>query len=457
MAKKTNHKPLKILMLSHISDIGGGAEMSMLEVLDYWVKYYNAQVEIILRLPLKKMVSELDKRDWKYHAINYTFWSDNQPDKLPQDLIAQAKTNQQAIQEIERIIGESAPDVVMTNTIICPWAAFAAYNTQTPHIWFVREYGDLDHGRTYSIGRDNTYYDVETTSNLVVANSKTLRDYLKKYIRSDKLTYLYHPFNIEQLKKSATAKVDSPYKYKDSIKLIILAGSVTMSKGQLEAVEAVGKLKEKNMIAEVCILGRRDNMDYNKLIDQAIEKYKIKDQVHFVGFTDQKMAYVKYADIGIMASRMEAFGRTTFEFLAAGKAVIGANGGATPEMVHDRKNGYLFDPLNSDSLTKALLHYKDNKLLLKKHSKESEKIAETMMNGTHNIDTLYESVLVALNTKRENRKLKYPIEINKQISVAKKLIKTDTSLHKKLEFIIKKILKQIYYPLRSLLAKVRGY
>ena len=40
--------------------------------------------------------------------------------------------------------GTRRPDLVVTNTVVAPWGAFAAKALGIPHAWFVREYGDLD-------------------------------------------------------------------------------------------------------------------------------------------------------------------------------------------------------------------------------------------------------------------------------------------------------------------------
>lgn len=154
-------KKIKILVLSHISELLGGAERSMVDVFDYWAARYNIEPEFIVREPVKSLGPALDKRGWKYHALNYTFWSDGRPPVHPQQILHNAAQNARAVQAIEEIIAKSKPDVVMTNSIVCPWAALAAQNARVPHVWFAREYGDLDHGRVFEIGREKTWQDID--------------------------------------------------------------------------------------------------------------------------------------------------------------------------------------------------------------------------------------------------------------------------------------------------------
>ncbi len=51
---------------------------------------------------------------------------------------------------------------------------------------------------------------------------------------------------------------------------------------------------------------------------------------------------MQQADILLMCSRKEAFGRVTVEGMKAGKPVIGAGSGGTKELIRDGYNGFLY-------------------------------------------------------------------------------------------------------------------
>jgi glycosyltransferase involved in cell wall biosynthesis len=385
---------MKILVLSHISEYAGGAEKSLIDLLDKWSANHDLQLEFVIKKPAGSLKKVLDDRDWKHHALEYTFWSESNPPKTNEEIFRHAVKNSRAITSIENIIKRLKPDIVMTNSVVCPWAAVAASYQNVPHAWFVREYGDLDHGRVFELGRIKTFQDVDSLSNLVVANSKTLEKHLAKYIDKEKLTTLYTPFDIKKLQQQAGQPARSPFKYKNSLKLVI-TGSLTPSKGQLEAVEAIGRLNKAGYKAEICLVGGNGPKGYRQKIKRAMKKYKITDNVHLVGHQKNPLAFVNMADAGIMASRKEAFGRVTFEYLAIGKPVVGTNSGATPEMVTNGKNGYLFEPKNIGQLTDCLKNYAQNKSLLAEHGKASEKMAEKMMMSEYNAANLFKKVKLA--------------------------------------------------------------
>lgn len=383
---------MKILVLSHISELVGGAEKSILDLFDLWAKKYDVEPEFILRMPVGTLGSAIKERGWKYNGVDYTFWSEANPPKNKEAIKNASIKNTKAVVEIEAIIKKTKPDLVLTNSVVCPWAALAAHYQGVPHVWFVREYGDLDHGRVFEIGRSKTWADVGNLSELVITNSKALAAHVKQYIDPAKVTTLYHPFILGEIKRRAAKKVDNPFKQPNSLKMILAAGSLTGSKGVIEAVEAVGRLNQEGHPSELCLVGRQDNKEYLKQIKKIIKEYEITDKVHFVGWQKNPLAYMALADVGIMASRCEAFGRVTFEYLAIGKPVLGTDSGGTPEMVVNGLTGYLYKWGDIGSLAAGLRHYAQDKTLLAKHSKNAQEKADTLLESQFNADNLFARV-----------------------------------------------------------------
>lgn len=383
-------KPVKILILSHSSELGG-AERSMIDLFDYWTKGKLVEPHIIVRTPLKNMIPELKKRGWKYYPIHYTNWSQRKPSKRAEDVFRNARENARAIAEIEKVVEKVKPDVVMTNTIVSPWAALVAHFKQLPHVWFVREYGDIDHQHVFEIGREKMYQDIDTLSDLVVTNSKTLATHVAEIVASRKVSALYTPFDLEKLDRKASESAKNPFKYEDSLKTII-TGRIAPSKGQDEAARAIGELNKSGISAELAIIGEPADPQDSKDLEYVIKEYGIEDRVHILGHQGNPLPIVKHADVGIMASQQEAFGRVTFEYMACGRPVVGASSGATPELVEVGKNGYLYKRGNVDSLTNQLKKYANDRQLVEKHGAQARLHAEEMMQGECSAEELYNKI-----------------------------------------------------------------
>lgn len=440
---------MKLLILSHTGDILGGAEMSMLDVCDVLTKKYGVEVEFIVREPVRGMSGEMRRRGWKFTSLPYTFWSDGNPPVTKEAIARNAKLNLDAVEKIEKIITKSNPDIVITNSIVCPWAAIAAYKLQRPHVWFIREYGDIDHGRTFTLGREMTMEDIDKTTNLIITISEALKTHLDKYIDPKKIQILYNPFKVEEIKKSAQKKVASPYKYKQSLKLAI-SGNIAPTKGQLEAIQAVGSLTDKGYKVELCVVGRQGDPEFMQKIQSTIEAHKINNRVHLVGFKKDLLAYLRHADVGIMASRMEGFGRVTFEYLLLGKPVVGANSGATPELVIDGQCGYLYKLGSPQSLEESIEYYLKNPALIKRHSKAAKRRAKDIVGGEYSIDKTYGYIKSVAETVRHKTN-SGSLNIVKQLEKDAKLVKGV-----KLKSFMYDKTKRLYHKSRTIKARVIG-
>ena len=61
-----------------------------------------------------------------------------------------------------------------------------------------------------------------------------------------------------------------------------------------------------------------------------------------------------WANVVLMCSDSEAFGRVTVEALKSGRPVVGTRSGGTTESISDGVNGLLFPPGNAQELASAL-------------------------------------------------------------------------------------------------------
>lgn len=391
----------KVLVLSHSSELGG-AERSMIDLFDYWTKKGLVEPHFIIRKPLSNMVPELKNRNWPYYPIYYTNWSQRKPSKRAEDIYRNALYNAKAVKAIEKIIEKVKPDVVMTNTIVAPWAAIAAYFQRVPHVWFVREYGDIDHQHVFVLGREKMLEDIDTLSDLVVTNSKTLANHIETYMKRGAQP-LYTPFDLDLLTRKSQEPSTNPFQYDDSLKLVI-TGRIAPSKGQDKAAAATGELNKAGFNTELCIIGTPADPEDAQSLQNVIEKYAIQDKVHLIGHQPNPLAIIKYADVGIMASRQEAFGRVTFEYMATGRPVVGANSGATPELIEDGVTGYLYKVDDVQSLVAQLIKYAKKKDLVSVHGQAAQEKSKRMMQGAYSADTLLDVITKLLDSGDLNDK-----------------------------------------------------
>src|SRR6476620_9061874 len=204
---------MNVLVLSHTAALAGGAERSLLDVFDSLTARAVVTPTFVLREPLGSMVRALRSRHWRFHPLRFTFWCWPAP-RRPEEIVAQSLQNRRAVAALESLIARMKPDVVMTNTVVSPWAALAAYARQVPHVWFVREYGD-SHGLNFEMSHERTFRDIGHLSNLVVDNSEALSDHVRRCVYPRKVTTVYTPFELASIARKAEEKIADPVRFED--------------------------------------------------------------------------------------------------------------------------------------------------------------------------------------------------------------------------------------------------
>lgn len=102
---------------------------------------------------------------------------------------------------------------------------------------------------------------------------------------------------------------------------------------------------------------------YNE-VNNYVKDHKLSDQIYFDGFKTKMNKYRSDMDIGIVASKSEAFGRVTVEGMLSNLAMIGADSAATSELITDNVTGLLYKNGDIDELAEKLVYlYKDRKKL----------------------------------------------------------------------------------------------
>lgn len=118
--------------------------------------------------------------------------------------------------------------------------------------------------------------------------------------------------------------------------------------------------------------------DQVKEIKKEIKKYNLENNIHFSGFIESKDLPIvyNYMDIFIILSTAELQSIATLEAMSSGLPIIAANAGALPEIVIDKYNGYLVNPMSYVTVKKAIMKLATNKNLRKIMGDRSQKIAK---------------------------------------------------------------------------------
>jgi glycosyltransferase involved in cell wall biosynthesis len=123
----------------------------------------------------------------------------------------------------------------------------------------------------------------------------------------------------------------------------VISGRLAPGKGQLEAVEAIARLRRDGLPVGLWIVGDGD-VNYRAKLTEMIASHRLEACVRLVGYKTNPLAYLRAADVVLVCSRAEAFGRATVEGMLAGKPVVATASGGTPELIRAGQTGLLYPP-----------------------------------------------------------------------------------------------------------------
>jgi glycosyltransferase involved in cell wall biosynthesis len=132
-----------------------------------------------------------------------------------------------------------------------------------------------------------------------------------------------------------------------------MVATIAPGKRQHEAIEAVHILRSKGMDIHLTLVGGH-NLAYSTHIRELINKYDLCNAVHILGHSDRPLSYLSAADIVLVCSSNEAFGRVTVEALKLSKPVIEACAAGTKELLQDGVTGLFYESGNTEQLVDRL-------------------------------------------------------------------------------------------------------
>lgn len=187
---------------------------------------------------------------------------------------------------------------------------------------------------------------------------KWLKNQVEKMTFMDKSKVVVIPSGLDlnnfkeiKEKQKVRKELDLP-----SDKLVFgLIGRFDPHKGQVLLLEALGKIKNKNVC--VAFLGeptKEAGSEYMDLINQTIKKHELEDRVFIRPFRKDISTFFYAIDAFVMASKAETFGMVTIEAMACGTSIIASNAGGSPEIVDFGTYGLLFEPLDTESLAEKM-------------------------------------------------------------------------------------------------------
>lgn len=334
-----SHRPHHILFISHTSEMGG-ANYSLFYLMKELKDNYN--ITPILLTPYRSgdndLVARCSEENIQYIITPYyPFKSQKQVKNYVKYILNILFLYPLAIYRLKKV----AFDIVHTNISICNIGGYISSYRKVPHVWHLREFGDLDFNMhsIFGVTGERIIY---KRGDLFIAISDHIKEHYEKVINKEKIIRIYN--GIIPCKKADISKHDN------AVFQFVMTGYINSTKNQMEALRAAALLNKETPDFHLNFIGNGD-VSYISEMEEFILHHNLQDKVTFWGERNDVPRILASMDAGLMLSRNEAFGRVTVEYMMHNLIVIATNRGANTEIINDKVSGLLYEFGNYKALS----------------------------------------------------------------------------------------------------------
>lgn len=380
---------MKILIVAHEANFTGGANRSLMMVIERLINQYRVEVEVLLPSKNGEFNKKLDLLGIKWYYFGPYFGVMSAIRNDGKDLLRHLKVYVGYINEhiLGKIIANKLKsrgyDLVYTNTRLPIVGAKIAKNLKIPHICHVREFGGEK--PLWGFWR---YKDIYKMSAKIICISDALANKFKEYVPSDKIVTIHN---------GIADQIGLPFRDFDNKKNtfdLILTGRIVPDKGQDEAIKAMSKIVNdgyKNVILHIVGSSpKRTHIEwYEDDLKRMVTANNLENNVIFEGEIANMLEIRKKMDVELMCAIRETFGRVTVEGMRNGLLVIGSNTGGTLEIIQDGFNGLLYEQGNYEDLADKVEKIYNDKDLYQKICKNGYDFSQNHFTPDENVKKIY--------------------------------------------------------------------
>lgn len=345
---------MNILLIGH-EDKLNGASRCLLDIADYMISKGD-KVYVLTSYDSGDFYNELLKRDLKIIFYKHSRWKVVKSNSNLKWILLRIKYILLYLLELFKInsliqeLRKFDIDVIHSNTSVTWIGGVIKKRLKAYHIWHLREFGEEDFNMYPILGEKITSKIMNEYSDTFIAISDAVKSKYSNTLDESKIIKIY-----DGVKNNKNNK-----ERKDSINKLLIAGRISKTKGQVEAVQMLNFLIKEKGLTEInlYIAGTGDL----KMIENLEFYNDIKSNIHFLGFRKDMNNVRENVDIELVCSKSEGFGLVTVEAMMFGHPVVGANTGATTELIRDGVNGFLYKKGNiKDFAEKVIILLEKNK------------------------------------------------------------------------------------------------
>ncbi len=387
---------MKILAITFHSEFSGGANRSFLMVVQHLKKRYGHEIHVVV--PMEgPLVAKLEEAGISHEVYPIPMKNVLLNGSL-KDVARKCKANLHAMRirhiakQAKAHFAKGQYDMVYVNCAEQIFGGFLAKELGLPCVWHFRgrfsERVYYLHGQGSFFGGDNSR---------VIVISRSMVEELPKItgIPREKIHLIHNGLEWD-------AHLPSPQDRTQGIHMV-LCGRITRQKGHLDAIRAMGILRQMGYDVYLHLVGdhHKANAAYLQELKDAISCLDLEERVVFEGQIADMASFRQHMNIELMCAECEPFGRVTVEGMRSGLVVIGANTGGTLDIVQDGENGILYQQGDASSLAEAIKRVIEDPALAQHLIQNALEFTKSHFTVEDNVSAIHE---VLENTYKEYQK-----------------------------------------------------
>lgn len=348
----------KLVFLSSTYKIGGGGEISLIDI----INKLNSEYEVFCVCRKKGELSNiLDRLEIKKIFCG-TRWSRK---------VKNMFSNYTRLYYLYLKLKAISPDLIYSNSSVGnQFSVRLSTMLKIPNITHVRD--------IFEQSKKDKYLFKNTMQ--LIANSGTVANLLRVYNKNVEVIYngvdknRFHPL-LEEYKDEVKRNLNLSGKF-----LVGNVSTLTYKKGYFDMVRVAEELAKDFPDVIFLVVGRPKDGQEEELeeLKREIESKGVDDKFIFLGFIKDISKIIASLDILLFPTHYEAFGRVIIEAMACKVPVVTTYSGGPEEVISDGKDGFLFEVSDIEGMVFAIRRlYKDKKL----YSRIADKGYEKFLNN----------------------------------------------------------------------------
>ena len=371
-----------ILFITHYGALYG-ANLSLVRLIIELRDNYDI-IPLVLLPQNGPMTDFLELNEIDYIVTDYYWWVNNDKGYFQKLLnFRKQLINFFRLDKWINLLRGRKIDIVYSNSVTVNIGYFISKRLTCPHIWQFRE-SMRQFEFVYSLGLIFSKWLLKRGADKYIVISDFLFDSYRAIIPNNRMVRIYNGVN-------PPAEVKAINHIKKNLEIVIL-GILCEQKNQMDALRALVILKTGGSSSIRLHLVGGHKEEYLRKIKQFISDNQLRDQVVIHGHLNNVDTILRKANIGLMCSQEEAFGRATIEYMLYGLPVIASNSGANIELIKEGENGFIYPLFDAKELARLLEYYIKQPEQLISMGEKARQFAEGSFLSLQNSRAIYEVI-----------------------------------------------------------------